>query len=104
MTTFDRQAVLDALSRLVTPGIKLTALADELGASKHEYAALRGLLDDLVDEGVAHVLAGGAYALAPAGRPADPLAKPKRPPKRRGDTIESPGFAGARSDAKRRGD
>src|SRR4051794_8974020 len=36
MTTLDRQAVLDCLSRLVTPGIKLTALADELGARKHE--------------------------------------------------------------------
>src|SRR5215470_17232616 len=83
MTTFDRQAVLDVLSRLVTPGIKLTALADELAARKHEYAALHDLLDDLVEEGVVHVLAGGAYALAPAGRPADPHAKPARAPKPR---------------------
>jgi ribonuclease R len=81
MTTFDRQAVLDALSRLVTPGIKLTALADELGARKHEYSALHALLEELVDEGVARVLSGGAYALAPAGRPADPHAKPRRAPK-----------------------
>jgi len=81
MTTFDRQAVLDALSRLVTPGIKLTALADELGARKHEYTALHALLEELVEEGVARILSGGAYALAPAGRPADPHAKPKRAPK-----------------------
>jgi ribonuclease R len=81
MTTFDRQAVLDALSRLVTPGIKLTALADELGARKHEYSALHALLEELVEEGVARILSGGAYALAPAGRPADPHAKPKRAPK-----------------------
>ena len=46
MTTIDRQAVLDSLSRLVTPGIKLTALADELGARKHEYAELRSILFD----------------------------------------------------------
>lgn len=32
MSTIDRQAIIDTLSRLVTPGIKLTALADELGA------------------------------------------------------------------------
>ena len=81
MTTIDRQAVTDCLSRLVTPGIKLTALADELGARKHEYAALRDILDDLVDDGTAKLLPGGAYALAPAGRAADPHAKPKKPPR-----------------------
>ena len=32
MSTIDRQAIIETLSRLVTPGIKLTALADELGA------------------------------------------------------------------------
>jgi len=76
MTTLDRQAVLDCLSRLVTPGIKLTALADELGARKHEYGELRSILFDLVEEGTVHVLTGGAFALAPSGRPGDPRGKP----------------------------
>ena len=67
MTTFDRQAVVDSLSRLVTPGIKLTALADELGTREHEYSALRELLLELVEEGVAQVLPGGAFALARKG-------------------------------------
>ena len=81
MTTLDRQAVLDCLSRLVTPGIKLTALADELGARKHEYAELRSILFDLVEEGTVHVLTGGAFALAPSGRPSDPRGKPQPEPK-----------------------
>ncbi|HEU0031556.1 MAG TPA: ribonuclease R [Kofleriaceae bacterium] len=76
MTTLDRQAVLDSLSRLVTPGIKLTALADELGARKHEYTELRSIMLDLVEEGIVHVLAGGAFALAPQGRAVDPHGKP----------------------------
>ena len=75
MTTFDRQAVIDSLSRLVTPGIKLTALADDLGARKHEYAALRALVFDLIEEGIAQILPGGAFALAPSGRATDPRAK-----------------------------
>ncbi len=78
MTAIERQGVIDSLSRLVTPGIKLTALADELGAHKQDYAALRTLLAELVEEGVAHVLPGGAYALAPMGRAANPSAKPVR--------------------------
>src|SRR5262245_2038646 len=76
MTKLDRQAVLDILSRLVTPGIKLTALADELGLRKHEYAELREILFDLVEEGTVHVLSGGAFALAPQGRANDPHNKP----------------------------
>jgi hypothetical protein len=76
MSTFDRQAVIDTLSRLVTPGIKLTALADELGARKHEYAELREILFDLVEEGTVHVLTGGAFAIAPRGRDNDPHGKP----------------------------
>ncbi len=80
MTTFDRQAVIESLSRLVTPGIKLTALADELGARKHEYAALRTLVFDLVEEGIAQILPGGAFALAPSGRANDPRAKSRREP------------------------
>jgi len=84
MSTIDRQAVLETLSRLVTPGIKLTALADELGARKHEYTELRSILFDLVEEGIVHVLTGGAFALAPSGRPNDPHGKP--PP----DVVERP--------------
>jgi ribonuclease R len=80
MSTIERQAILDCLSRLVTPGIKLTALADDLGARKHEYSELRSQLLELVEEGVVHVLAGGAFALAPMGRKADPHAKPVPPP------------------------
>ena len=81
MTTLDRQAVLDCLSRLVTPGIKLTALADELGVRKHEYAELRSILFDLVEEGMVHVLSGGAFALAPSGRANDPRGKPTPEPR-----------------------
>ncbi len=82
MTTIDRQAVLDSLSRVVTPGIKLTALADELGARKHEYAELRSIMFDLVEEGAVHVLTGGAFALAPSGRPAIRAASPRPRPSR----------------------
>ncbi|MBX3161628.1 MAG: ribonuclease R [Deltaproteobacteria bacterium] len=71
-----REAILECLSRLVTPGIKLTALADELGARKHQYAQLREVLLDLVEEGAVTVLAGGAFALPPSGRASDPQGKP----------------------------
>src|SRR5215468_1693677 len=81
MSTIDRQAILEALSRLVTPGIKLTALADELGARKPQYAALRELILDLVEDGTVQVLPGGAFALAPSGRPGDPAAKPVPAPR-----------------------
>src|SRR3954467_8208804 len=81
MSSIDRQAILDCLSRLVTPGIKLTALADELGVRKQEYAELRSQILDLVEDGMVHVLPGGAFALTPHGRPADPHAKPPAPPK-----------------------
>src|SRR5580704_2408418 len=80
MISFDRQAILDCLSRLVTPGIKLTALADELGVRKQEYAQLRAMLLELVEDGTVHVLPGGAFALPPSGRPADPRAKLAPPP------------------------
>ena len=76
MSSFDRQAIIECLSRLVTPGIKLTALADELGVRKHEYAELRAEMFDLVEDGTVIVGTGGAFALAPSGRPADPHAKP----------------------------
>ncbi|HET9620640.1 MAG TPA: hypothetical protein VFP84_04695 [Kofleriaceae bacterium] len=68
--------MIDILSRLVTPGIKFTALADELGARKHEYTELREIIFDLVEDGTIHVITGGAFALAPSGRPGDVAAKP----------------------------
>ncbi|HEX5058690.1 MAG TPA: ribonuclease R [Kofleriaceae bacterium] len=76
MQPIDRQAILDSLSRLVTPGIKLTALADELGLRKQDYSALRAQILELVEEGYVNVLPGGAFALSPQGRKADPHAKP----------------------------
>ncbi len=79
MYTFDRQAILDCLSRLVTPGIKLTALADDLGVRKQDYSALRAQILELVEEGQVQVLPGGAFALSPQGRKADPRAKPVPP-------------------------
>jgi ribonuclease R len=80
MSSFDRQAIIESLSRLVTPGIKLTALADELGVRKQEYQELRSQVLELVEEGVVHVLPGGAFALAPSGREGDPRNKPVPPP------------------------
>src|SRR5690349_6923403 len=79
MSSFDRQAILDCLSRLVVPGIKLTALADELGVRKQDYSELRSQILELCEEGVIHVLPGGAFALAPGGRPKDPQNKPVPP-------------------------
>jgi len=81
MSSFDRQSIVECLSRLVTPGIKLTALADELGVRKHDYNSLRSTILDLVEEGTVHVLPGGAFALAPHGRThVDPHGKPVPPP------------------------
>src|SRR5258706_7263641 len=79
MSSFERQAILDCLSRLVTPGIKLTALADDLGVRKQDYSELRSQILQLVEEGIIVVLPGGAFALAPSGRPVDPHAKPLPP-------------------------
>src|SRR5690242_14033780 len=94
MSSFDRQAILDVLSRLVTPGIKLTALADDLGIRKQDYSALRSQVLELVEEGVVHVLPGGAFAIAPSGRPADPLAKPvpPAPPPKPAAGLRASGF------------
>lgn len=77
-----RQDILDVLTRQVTPGIKLTALADELGLRKHQVNELRTLLLQLVEEGALQVLSGGAFALAPSGRNADPRGRPVVPNKR----------------------
>ncbi len=76
MSPIDRQAILDVLSRLVTPGIKLTALADDLGVRKQDYAELRSQVLGLVEDGTVHVLPGGAFALAPSGRKVDPHGAP----------------------------
>ncbi|HVK88350.1 MAG TPA: ribonuclease R [Kofleriaceae bacterium] len=84
---------MESLSRLVTPGIKLTALADELGARKHEYAALRALVLQLVEEGVAQILPGGAFALAPSGRANDRKApKPKQEASDEYNPPDEPGY------------
>src|SRR5687768_1413886 len=69
--TLDRRSIVEALERLVTPGIKLTALADQLGLRKQDYARLRATMLTMVEDGVARVLPGGAFALAPSGRPLD---------------------------------
>ncbi len=99
MTSFDRQAVVDSLTRIVTPGIKLTALADELGVGKQDYARLKDLLREMVDDGVAHVLPGGAFALAPFGRTADPKASPTPPAKPERPNFEKARAHGGRKDA-----
>ena len=67
--------ILDALSRVVTRGVKLHALADDLGLKKQDYARLRTLLTELAGSGKVQVLAGGAFALAPHGRPADQIGR-----------------------------
>jgi ribonuclease R len=90
MYTFDRQAILDCLSRLVTPGIKLTALADDLGVRKQDYSELRSQILELVEEGHVQVLSGGAFALSPQGRKADPHAKPVPPPPAPAKPMKTP--------------
>jgi ribonuclease R len=92
MSTIDRQAVIESLSRLVTPGIKFLALADELGARKHEYDKLRKVIDDLVDQGIAQQLPGGAFKLSPSGRASDRklAAKPKGEEREEYDPPDEP--------------
>src|SRR5262245_10411704 len=101
MSTFDRQAILDCLSRLVTPGIKLTALADDLGARKQDYSELRSQILELVEEGIVQVLPGGAFALAPQGRAADPHAKPMPPPAVKPPKLPAPRPTKAAREARR---
>jgi len=62
---------MEALGRVVTRGVRLTALADDMGLRKQDYARLRELLDALVDQGVVRVLPGGAFMLSPQGRAQD---------------------------------
>src|SRR4051812_43016684 len=101
MPTIDRQAILDCLSRLVTPGIKLTALADDLGLRKQDYSELRSQVLELVEDGTVTVLPGGAFALAPMGRPADPHAKPLPPPPPPARTPKLPAKPNPKKDAGR---
>ncbi len=67
--------ILDALGRVVTRGVKLQALADDLGLKKQDYAKLRSLLAELAGSGRIHLLPGGAFSLAPQGRAADRRAR-----------------------------
>ncbi len=105
-----RQDILDVLTRQVTPGIKLTALADELGLRKHQVNELRTLLLQLVEEGALQVLSGGAFALAPSGRNADPRGRqvvPKKrvePVSRRNDRVRSSEPRGGRNERNERND
>ncbi|HUS31966.1 MAG TPA: ribonuclease R [Kofleriaceae bacterium] len=101
MSHVERQAILDCLSRLVTPGIKLTALADDLGLRKQDYSGLRAQILELVEEGFVHVLPGGAFALAPQGRPADPHAKPTPPAPPPAKPVKLPKPAKAAKEVKR---
>ncbi|HTL37863.1 MAG TPA: ribonuclease R [Kofleriaceae bacterium] len=103
MSQVDRQAILDCLSRLVTPGIKLTALADDLGLRKHQYSELRAQILELVEEGFVQVLPGGAFALSPQGRPADPHAKPTPPAPPPPKPVKLPKPVKAAKEAKRGG-
>jgi hypothetical protein len=63
-----RETVLDALGRVVTRGITLTALADDLGLRKHHHARLRAVLEGLKTEGSVATVPGGGWALAPTTR------------------------------------
>jgi ribonuclease R len=103
MSHVDRQAILDCLSRLVTPGIKLTALADDLGLRKQHYSELRAQILELVEEGFVHVLPGGAFALAPQGRASDPHAKPTPPAPPPPKPVKLPKAVKAAKEAKRDG-
>ncbi|MBE7454981.1 MAG: hypothetical protein HS111_40750, partial [Kofleriaceae bacterium] len=58
-----RDEILDALGRVVTRGVKLLALADDLGLKKQHYDHLRQLLAELAAEGRVELLPGGAFAL-----------------------------------------
>jgi len=66
-----KDVVLEALGRVVTRGITLTALADDLGYGKQQYARLREVLEGLRDEGTVTNVRGGGWALAPTGRSGD---------------------------------
>jgi ribonuclease R len=88
MTTelLSREAVIEALGRIVTPGAKVLALADDMGLRKPQYAALRAMLIQLVEEGIAELRLGGAFALLPTGRKTDNKSKRGR----RASVVKAP--------------
>jgi ribonuclease R len=80
-TNVTREEVMEALSRVVTRSVRLTALADDLGLRKQHYASLRKVIGELVADGRVQNLGGGAFALAPQGRANDKVAATRRPPR-----------------------
>lgn len=84
-----RDAVIEALGRIVTPGAKMVALADDMGLRKPEHAELRSILLQLVEDGIAEVRPGGAFALMPTGRKSDNKSKRGR----RASVVKAPGEA-----------
>ena len=99
--TVERDDILDGLRNAVTRGIKLTALADDIGVRKGDYALLKKLLGELVDEGVVRVVPGGGFALAPHGRAADKKARPAIPWKPEPAPAAAPAAAAAPAPAPR---
>jgi hypothetical protein len=75
-----RDEVMEALGRVVTRSVRLTALADDMGLRKQHYASLRKVLGELVADGRVQNMGGGAYALVPQGRANDKTAL-RRPPR-----------------------
>lgn len=73
--TIQRDDILEGLRSAVTRGIKFTALADNIGARKPDYAHMRELLATLIAEGAVRTIPGGGYALAPHGRSGDKKAR-----------------------------
>src|SRR5690242_19734148 len=69
-----REDVMEALGRNTTRGMSLTAIADAIGARKQDYARLRKLLAELVDEAALVNLGAGLFA--PPGKH-----KAKEPPR-----------------------
>jgi ribonuclease R len=80
-TNVTREEVMEALGRVVTRSVRLTALADDLGLRKQHYASLRKVIGELVADGRVQNLGGGAFALAPQGRANDKVAATRRPPR-----------------------
>ena len=55
-----KEDVVECLGRSVTRGMTLTAIADDLGLRKQDYARLRGLLAELVGAERVATVPGGA--------------------------------------------
>src|SRR5688572_13969944 len=75
-----RESVLEALGRVVTRGITLPALADDLGLKKQQYARLRQVLEGLKTSGLVTGVTGGGFALAASGRAVDRKARKEAVP------------------------